>query len=185
MSRLKAAIALISSGRTRAIYQHKQVSANYGSLESGEAERILSPVTLAHDGLRWHIRCRDHAKEKFKDYNLARFIAVKECGPSEVTLEQDEEWAKEVTITLAPHPKAAHPETIRLDYDIAGESKNVVMRLCLAPYFLRHWHVDTTPNATKNPNEQQLFLSNRQELLERGVSAWVFDEDVFSHQTTF
>lgn len=163
---------------TRAMYQRKQISANYGSLESGSSDRVLSPAALVHDGLRWHIRCFDHAKPKFKDYNLARFISVAECGASEVSIDQDPEWTKEVVVMLVPHPKAEHPETICLDYGIEDGAKCVSLRLCLVPYFLRHWHIDTTPTGTKNPKENQLFLQNRQELLEHGVSTWVFDDDV-------
>jgi hypothetical protein len=82
-----------------------------------------------------------------------------------------------VIVTLAPHPKAEHPETIRLDYGMDGDIKQVAMRLCLIPYFLRHWHIDTTLTGSKNPKEHQLFLQNRQELLDAKVAPWVFDGD--------
>ncbi|MBP6367987.1 MAG: WYL domain-containing protein [Nitrosomonas sp.] len=163
---------------TRAMYRHQKVVADYMSLNSGKAERTLSPMAVVHDGLRWHIRCYDHNHNEFRDYNLARFNAVNESGVSEVTLDDDKAWSTEVTIKLVPHPKIMRPETVRLDYDIEGEAKLVVLRSCLVPYFLRHWHIDTTPNATKNPNEQQLFLQNRQELWEQGIAAWAFDNDV-------
>lgn len=163
---------------TRAMYQHKQISANYGSLENGSLDRILSPAALIHDGLRWHIRCFDHAKPKFKDYNLARFNSVAESGASNVLIDQDPEWTTEVIVTLVPHPKAEHPEIIRLDYDMDGDAKYVAMRLCLVPYFLRDWHIDTTPSSTKSPKAHHLYLLNRQELIDQGVSAWVFDDDV-------
>ena len=169
---------------TRAMYRQKMILADYVSLGKGNAERKLSPVALVHDGLRWHIRCFDHKDQKYKDYNLSRFIGVTECEESEQILEVDKEWTTEVTVSLIPHPKAEHPETIRFDYDIEAESKDVKLRLCLVPYFLRHWHIDTTLNATKNPKEQQLYLANRSELLSKGVSAWVFDKDVPSLDTT-
>jgi hypothetical protein len=162
------------------MYRQKTILANYFSLEKGNAERKLSPVTLVHDGLRWHIRCFDHKNQKYKDYNLSRFLGVTECEASEQILEVDKEWSTEVTVSLIPHPKAEHPETIRFDYGIEAESKDVKLRLCLVPYFLRHWHIDTTPSATKNPKEQQLFLNNRNELLHCGVASWVFDKDICS-----
>lgn len=177
----KVPVELVAS-LTRAIHQRRQVSAVYASLTSGSNSRILSPVALIHDGLRWHIRCRDESKGKFKDYNLARFSSVADCGASDISIDDDPEWSKEVLVTLVPHPKAEHPETIRLDYDIENDAKRVPLRLCLVSFFLRHWHIDTTPTGTKNPKEHQLFLQNRQEvlkeLLENGVSAWAFDEDV-------
>lgn len=173
----KVPVSLVAA-LTRAMYQHKQISATYASLESGASERILSPAALVHDGLRWHIRCFNHAKGRFTDFNLARFHAVAETGPSEKSIDEDPEWTKEVAVVLGPHPKAEHPETIRFDYDMEGDTKVVAMSFCLVPYFLRHWHVDTTPTGTKNPKEHQLFLLNRQELIDQEVAGWVFDADV-------
>lgn len=174
----KVPIELVAS-LTRAMYQRKQIAANYVSLDSGAVDRILSPVALVHDGARWHVRCFDNTKSVFRDCNLARFNTAVECGNSEVSIDLDPEWTTEVIVKLLPHPKAEHPETIRFDYDIAADqAKYVPLRLCLVPYFLRHWHVDTTPTGTKNPKEHQLFLQNRQELQGRGVSAWVFDDDI-------
>jgi len=163
---------------TRAIYQQREVLAKYLSLNRGAEERRLSPTALVHDGLRWHVRCFDHNQERFKDYNLARFQEVTDSGASPVSAKNDTEWDAEVDIHLNAHPHAAHPETIQWDYDMAKNGKVVRLRQCLVPYFLRHWHIDTTPNATKDPKESQLYLVNRTDLLQSGVSAWVFDVDV-------
>jgi hypothetical protein len=160
---------------TRAMHLRRKVAADYVSLNSGSAERILSPLALVHDGLRWHIRCYDHGHNEFRDYNLARFNAVSENGLSEFSLEQDVRWITEVTVKLVPHPKSMHPQTIRLDYDIVGDTKEVLLRPCLVPYFLRHWHIDSSLQATGNPLEQQLYLLNRQELLDLAVPSWAFD----------
>lgn len=161
---------------TRAMYLHRKILATYGSLEHGARDRILSPAALIHDGQRWHIRCFDHEKSKFKDYNLARFSKVTEGEPSEIRVDQDSEWTTEVNVELVPHPKAEHPEIIRLDYDMQ-EVKRVSMRLCLVPFFLRYWHIDTTPSASQDGKEHQLYLLNRKELMDIGVSTWVFDSD--------
>ncbi|GAB2856187.1 YafY family protein [Pseudoduganella ginsengisoli] len=162
---------------TRAIYQQREVSAKYFSLKRGAGERRLSPTAVVHDGLRWHVRCFDHNEERFKDYNLARFQEVVEGERSSVSAAQDPEWNAEVDVRLIAHPRSTHPETIQWDYDMGAEGMVARLRVCLVSYFLRHWHIDTTPNATKDPKEFQLFLKNREELLNSGVSSWVFDDD--------
>lgn len=160
---------------TRCIYQHRTMVSTYASNSSGNRERLLSPVALVNDGLRWHVRCFDHAHKEFRDYNLTRFDAVEQGDVSEVSLNNDKDWNTEVRLKLIPHPKAKHPETVRLDYDMTEEAKYVTLRLCLVGYFLRHWHIDSSDGASGNPKAQQLFLANKSELLESGVSHWAFE----------
>lgn len=160
---------------TRAIYQHKKLDANYFSTTSGDTERVLSPLALVHDGLRWHIRCYDHTKHfEFGDYVLGRFITVQEAETSDVRLERDDGWTGAVTLQLAPHPRARHPETIAIDYEIEGAYKEVVLRTCLVPYFLHRWPIDATLDASGNPAEKHLYLANRRELEALGVPKWSF-----------
>lgn len=160
---------------TRCMYQHRKMSAEYASLSSGNRSRILSPMALVNDGLRWHIRCYDHEHQEFRDYNLARFSAAIEGDLSDVRLDKDSEWNNEVTLRLVAHPKAEHPETIRMDYDIVEDAKYVTLRVCLVGYFLRHWHIDCSDSASGHPQASQLFLDNKPELLDRGVSRWAFE----------
>ncbi|MCY1544192.1 hypothetical protein D9M68_800550 [compost metagenome] len=75
---------------------------------------------------------------------------------------------------LIPHPAAEHPDTIRLDYDITSDAKQVKLKACLVGYFLRKWHIDATDSATGNPKAQHLYLENKCELLAAGVPAWSF-----------
>jgi WYL domain len=163
---------------TRCIYQSRKMIVQYGSLSTGDRERTLSPVALVNDGLRWHVRCFAHEHEQFRDYNLARFKTVEQGDHSEVLLKEDKAWNTEVDLRLVPHPKAEHPETIRLDYDFVGEEKCVALKICLVGYFIRHWHIDCSDEKLGNPKAQQLFLNNRKELLEKGVSAWAFDPEM-------
>jgi hypothetical protein len=160
---------------TRAMYQRKKIQADYVSMSSGMRKRILSPLALVHDGLRWHIRCFDHDKEKYIDHTLARFHAVEVIEASEIKLEDDLEWTKEVVLKLVPHPHAEHPETIRTDYDITEDVKYVALKPCLVGYFLRHWHIDFSGDASGNPKAQHLYLANKSELLEQKVPGWAFN----------
>ncbi|MGF6919633.1 hypothetical protein OKW28_003830 [Paraburkholderia sp. 40] len=50
--------------------------------------------------------------------------------------------------------------------------KTIKLRACLVGYFLRHWHVDYSLDASGNPRAQQLYLANRSEVLDAGAPAW-------------
>lgn len=160
---------------TRCIHQSKMMKASYYSLTSGQAERSLTPLSLINDGLRWHVRCFDHLKSSYRDFNLTRFLSVVEEASSEATLEDDNEWNTLVTLNLQPHPKAEHPETIKFDYNITDELKSIEIRSCLVGYFLRHWNIDYSDDASGNPKANQLFLINKQDLISSGVDPWAFD----------
>lgn len=160
---------------TRCLFRRKTMNATYTSNSSGSQERLLSPVALVNDGLRWHVRCLDHSIDKFKDYNLTRFKSASEGILSEKGLKDDKEWNTEVQLKLVPHPKSQFPETAEFDYGMEGGIKYVSLRACLVGYFLRHWHVDFTNKATGNPKVQQLFLANKSELLESGVDKWALE----------
>ena len=159
---------------TRCMYQRRRLIADYTSLSSGSKKRELSPMALVNDGLRWHIRCFDHEHGEFRDYNLSRFGEVSQGGPTDVSLDDDKEWMNEVCLRLVPHPNAEHPETIRMDYDILEGAKLVSLRACLVGYFLRHWHIDYSDEGDGNSRAQQLFLANKSELIQQGVSPWTF-----------
>jgi hypothetical protein len=171
------------SAITRCMYQRRKILAEYGSMSSGSRLRELTPLALVNDGLRWHIRCFNHEAgevpeaDKYRDYNLARFKTVEEGPLSDASLDNDVEWNREVELRLIPHPKAKHPETIRLDYDIEADAKLVTLKTCLAGYFLKQWHIDCSADASGNAKAQHLYLENRDELLARGVPKWAFASD--------
>jgi hypothetical protein len=163
------------AGITRCMFQGRKMMAEYVSLTSGGRERELTPLALVHDGLRWHIRCFYHERNEHRDYNLARFKSVRQADLSDASLKDDTGWNTEVTLKLVPHPRAEHPETIRLDYDMVDGMKAVPIRACLVGYFLRHWHIDYSDEATDNPKARHLYLSNKSELLRPEVPAWAFN----------
>jgi hypothetical protein len=170
----KMPLSLVAS-ITRCMYQNRMMVAEYASLSSGYKERLLSPLALVNDGLRWHIRCFDHEHREYRDYNLARFNKVEEGNPSDVSLEGDVEWNSEVVLQLVPHPKATHPETICVDYDITEDVKCVSLRACLIGYFLSHWHIDCSDTASGDPMAQHLFLKNKVELMHYKAARWALN----------
>ena len=74
------------------------MTAKYFSLSSGDKKRRLSPLALVNDGLRWHIRCFDHNKDRYADYNLARFTKVISSSASNIELDADPAWNKHVNL---------------------------------------------------------------------------------------
>ena len=166
----------ITSIITRCIFQNKQITAKYYSMDKGNKERTLSPLGLIHDGMRWIIRCFDHDSDKFKDYNLERFTKVEYKGTSKIQLSNDEEWNANVTVKLIPHPNAEHPETILKDFIVtANNIIELKLKVCQVGFFLRFWNVDCTTDARMDPEFYQLYLSNRDELSSNGVSKWSLD----------
>lgn len=164
----------VTSTITRCLFQKRTVEAEYFSITSGSLRRELSPMALVHDGLRWHVRCFDHAKQQFRDYSLTRFKSAQVGAHSAVSQADDREWNTEVQLKLVPHPKLEHPEAIKIDYGMDEGHKVVPLKACIAGYFLRHWPIDYSDNADGNPQEKQLYLANKQELIDLGVSSWAF-----------
>lgn len=165
----------VASALTRGISLSLCIDAEYLSLSSGISTRRLSPVALVNDGLRWHTRCFDHSHKEFRDFSLTRFSTVRALDKSPISIVQDADWHNSVTLKLVPHPRATHPEAINVDFDLVNDVKEVHLKRCLVGYFLKHWHIDTTADASGNPNAQQLYLSNREELIGQGIPSWAFD----------
>ena len=165
----------VASALTRSISLGLYIDAEYLSLSSGVSTRRLSPVALVNDGLRWHTRCFDHSHGEFRDFSLTRFSVVRTLEKSPISIDQDADWHTSVTVKLVPHPRATHPEAIHVDFDLVDDAKHVKLKRCLVGYFLKHWHIDTTADASGNPNAQQLYLSNRNELIEQGIPAWALN----------
>lgn len=164
----------LTSTITRCLLQGKTIYAEYFSISSGSLQRELSPMALVHDGLRWHVRCFDHAKQEFHDFSLSRFNSAQSGIQSNTNRAHDNEWNTEVQLKLVPHPRLEHPEAVKIDYGIDEGYKVVTVKACIAGYFLRHWPIDCSDDASGDPKKKQLYLSNKEELRELGVPDWSF-----------
>ncbi len=165
------------SGITRCMYQNLSMNVEYSSLSSGYSSKILSPLSLLNDGSRWHVRCFDHHKEEYRNYNLERFISVEMDNSPSVSSANDDSWNNEVLIQLNVHPKAKHPESILRDYTTTKNGLiEVRLKICTVGFFLRRWNVDCTDNADGNPHLQQLALHNKTKLKNIGLTKWDLGE---------
>jgi predicted DNA-binding transcriptional regulator YafY len=127
--------------------------------------RRLSPHALGFDGFRWHTRAWCHTRMEFRDFVLARILAVRTAQPSEIDPTGDESWHREITLRIGPHPglKGGTRKAIELDYGMVNGVVEVTIKVCLASYLERHFGLDRDPSHVP-PTRQQIVLLNREEV---------------------
>lgn len=150
----------------RAITQRRAVRVRYVSLSSGETERELVPHVLVNNGHRWHVRAYDRRHGEFRDFVTTRLLQVGELAPaprSELR-EADHAWQRQLTLTLIPHPKLAHPEAIALDYGMTQGALTLTVREALVGYLLQQWRVDCSPDARLDAHTHPLHLADPEQV---------------------
>ena len=148
---------------TRAIHAGRPIQINYLSLSSGAGKRVVVPVALADNGLRWHLRAFDRQRQRFSDFVITRITRVRQLGeraePHEY-LAADDQWNREVELELVPHPGLQHPEAIVADYGMRQGKLKLTVPGALAGYALLKWGVDCSPGATLDCARHHLCLAN-------------------------
>ena len=148
---------------TRAIHNSQVLNIQYRSLSSGLSEREIVPFALIDNGLRWHVRGYDRARNHFADFVVNRIEApqlISEEIPEEQTKAADNQWNRIVELHIVPHPKLKHPETIEAEYVMNRGLLNLSVRAALAGYVLRKWNVDCSKEHTLAGPEYHLWLKN-------------------------
>lgn len=143
----------------RAIKGQRSVLVRYQSMSSSDAERVLSPLALGHDGFRWHVRAYCHKRERFSDFVLTRLGNIRDKGPSPVSIEQDTEWKTMVSLVLIPHPALSEEKRAVVAYDYGMVNGEILLpcRQALLFYTLKHLGLADEDN----PVAKHLILKNR------------------------
>lgn len=152
---------------TRAIHANRAVQVQYLSLSSGSAKRVIVPVALADNGMRWHVRAYDRQRGRFSDFVLTRITKVKtlpDRNEEHERIEADTQWNRIVDLELVPHPGLSHPEAIAADYAMQSGQLKLRIRAALAGYALLRWGVDCSPAHSLDPYRHHLWLANPQTL---------------------
>lgn len=155
----------------RAIKNGKQLKATYHSLSQREDEqdnsRIIEPHALINNGLRWHLRAYNHDSYDFRDFVLSRFTDAQVLDiEAESSQTYDDDWMELITLKLKAHPALNEKQSMALnyDYDIQDGVIELQVRRALVGYLLQQMKVDTTIDASLNPNAYQLVVDNRDEI---------------------
>lgn len=148
----------------KAIDMKGSIEINYHSLTK-TAMRTICPHSLAHDGLRWHVRALSQEHGEYRDYVLGRILSFSEPKPCDADPSDDLAWEKRVKLKLIAHPKLSSQQktTIEHDYQLQKGELLVDMRLALAFYFIKRYNLDLRNNEVP-PERAQLFLQNYEEI---------------------
>jgi hypothetical protein len=149
---------------TRAIHHGHVLQISYLSLSSGAAKKIIVPVALADNGLRWHVRAYDRQRKRFADFVLTRIDKVKaldELAASHERIEADEQWNRRIELRMRPHPGLKHPEAIMADYRMQNGLVTLNVSAALAGYALLRWAVDCSPEWSLDSARHHLCLADR------------------------
>ncbi len=164
----------------RAMKYGKQLQVVYHSLSDREEavprQRIIEPHALINTGLRWHIRAYNHDSYDFRDFVLGRFSeALVLDSSAESSQGYDDDWVEYIQLQLQPHPGLGDKQRRALEYDyrLNNGLVEIPVRRALVGYLLQQLKVDTTRDASLNPNAYQLVVANRDEI--EAFAGWVFE----------
>ena len=150
-------------GITRAIHAGRALRIDYLSLSSGAAKRVIVPVALADNGLRWHVRAYDRQRRRFSDFVLTRITKVKpldEAAEAHERIEADRQWNRRVDLRLVPHPGLTYPEAVMADYGMRDGSLTLNVSAALAGYALQRWAVDCSSAHKLDCARHHLWLAD-------------------------
>lgn len=160
------------AGITLAIVDKCDLHVGYASGTTGITSRWVAPHAVFFSGWKWYFRAYCYKNAEFRTFIFGRVIEVtqrrKSCPKSASNL--DVRWHQPVTLTLMPHTKTLHPETLKIDLGLSKEHvRNIQTTDALAGYVLNDLRVDCSAQGRLDPSAYNLQLMNRNEVL--GVSS--------------
>ncbi len=148
-----------------AVLQGFKVEVEYNSGSSGNSKRVMQPTNIIKVQSEWYVRAYCHKNQQFRIFSLSRFESCDLLNKERVT-SMDHDWHEKVILTLGPHSKHKHPESVR--FDLGLENKPVVnfeTNKALAGLLMLKMHVDCSSDASLCPKSYKIQLMNRHELL--------------------
>lgn len=149
-----------------ALRNRQEMEIQYQSMSSPDISwRTISPHAFAFDGFRWHVRAFCHKRQGFRDFVIARIVALRNEKQTEIDPSNDSEWNRYITITFGAHPylTEAQRKAIEREYEMKKGEKTIKVRAALAFYYLQRLGLDKE-SESKSPKARQIVLLNTNEL---------------------
>jgi len=150
---------------TRAFHLKHCVDVDYASSSTEGSKRVFSPNSFFDAGGVWYVRGVNMVKKEYRTYKLCRFTRAESIDTTYVPNDKDEEWHRNITLTIAPHTKHPHPDALRLDLGLIDKPViNITTNKVLAGFTLSKMRVDSSKDALLDCKMFNLQLMNRHEL---------------------
>ena len=144
----------------------ESIEIQYQSLSRPEPRwRWIAPVAISNAGYRWHVRAFCEEDQIFKDFLLARIIAIRDARPRTCDPRDDRAWNEYVDVQIGPHPGLSDSQklVVSLDYGMQDGRAILRVRRALLFYTLKHLGL-VGVSGDKEPSVQQIVLLNRDDL---------------------
>ncbi|WP_345195796.1 WYL domain-containing protein [Kistimonas scapharcae] len=151
---------------TRALVIQEPVRLLYQTSGRNGLERIVVPVALfVASGFRY-VRVYEIDRQRFITLKLTRVISSKlEHHMQPISVPVDEEWTREVILSIGAHSNHPSKESIERDHGLPRDGiKNFSVIAGFAGYLLAEWRVDCSGAGLLDPIQYPFALVNRHEL---------------------
>ncbi|KEQ19413.1 hypothetical protein GZ78_05525 [Endozoicomonas numazuensis] len=153
---------------TCALVAQKPVQLLYQTSGNNGLERLVVPIALfVASGFRY-VRVYEINRQRFITLKLTRVISSSlDTQSQRITIPVDEEWSRQVILSIGAHPYHPSKESIERDYGLPRDGiKNYSVTAGFAGYLLAEWRVDCSGAGFLDPIQYPFTLANRQELEE-------------------
>ncbi|MGE4259498.1 WYL domain-containing protein [Shewanella sp.] len=157
----------ILSSLSRCIGSKLTCETKYQSRTSVE-ERTICPHSFFESEGKWYIRAYCLKRNEFRTFSLTRFIyamPTQDEQPAAADAENDKQWQTKILLQIIPHSSLdqAAQESLRREYSMSGEYKEISVRAAISVFWLSHWRVDCSADGKLGEKDKhyQLQLKNR------------------------
>lgn len=160
-------------GVLQAAREQRRIEVDYVSVSDPNHEgRIIVPHTIAHTGVRWHLRAWCEKNQGYRDFVLSRFRGdVELLNRSEHGVEEDNAWNKILKITLTPDSRlnSEQQKVVAHDWGMNKRKQlHLEVRAALIQYALHTLNIDAH-TIQADPVAQQIVIKNIDE-----IRPWLF-----------
>jgi hypothetical protein len=132
----------------------------YQSMEPSEPEPIwrwVSPLAIASDGLRWHLRAYNHDTARHEDLVFPRMFEIgEERAAGDVP--PDKDWQQIVTVRLRASAALSPSQrrAVAIDFRMEGGVVEVPVRAAMLANFLRRMRLDRGGRLVEVVNQEEV-----------------------------